>query len=275
MCKLDLKDVYFCIPLAEELKKFVRCYWEGDLYQFLCLYFGLAPAPYVLAKLLKIPIAFLRRIGTLIITYLNNMLLFGRTAEKVQMYRDTVILLLQELGFVINLKKLVMIPSQEIEFLGMVINSKRMTISLPEEKLQKVKLCLDLYQRPQVSILQLMKVLGHLMLTIQAVLPAWQNSRTTADSSLKRKEVLSGKQKFEQHLKIGTSMVDKKFGDFQWYFSSQTGSTSCAPEGCFIDRLGCRSPRKINRRNMVISRKKMVYQRVGTTSSKASPPNIS
>ena len=70
-------------------------------------------------------------------------------------------------------------------------------------------------------------------------------------------------------------MVDKKFGDFQWYFSSQTGSTSCAPEGCFIDRLGCRSPRKINRRNMVISRKKMVYQRVGTTSSKASAPNVS
>ena len=35
--------------------------------------------------------------------------------------------------------------------------------SLPEEKLQKVKLqCLDLYQSPQVSILHLTKVLGHL-----------------------------------------------------------------------------------------------------------------
>ena len=70
-------------------------------------------------------------------------------------------------------------------------------------------------------------------------------------------------------------MMDKKFEDFQWDFSSQTGSTSCAPDGCFIDRLGCSSPGKINRRNMVISRKKMVYQRVGTTSSKASPPHIS
>ena len=58
-------------------------------------------------------------------------------------------------------------------------------------------------------------------------------------------------------------------------FSSQTGSTICAPDGCFIDRLGCSSPGKINWRNMVISRKKMAYQRVGTTSSKASPPNIS
>ena len=45
--------------------------------------------------------------------------------------------------------------------------------------------------------------------------------------------------------------------------------------GCFIGRLGCSSPGKINRRNMVISRKEIAYQRVGTTSSKARPPDIS
>ena len=50
--------------------------------------------------------------------------------------------------------------------------------SLSEEKLQKVKLqCLDLYQRPQVSILQLKKGLGHLISTIQTVLPARLNNR--------------------------------------------------------------------------------------------------
>ena len=111
ICKLDLKDGYFCIPLAEESKKFVRFYWKGDPYQFLCLCFGLAPASYVFNKLSKIPIAFLRRRGTLIITYLDDMLLIGRTAENIQMYHNTVILLLQELRFVINLKKLVMDPS--------------------------------------------------------------------------------------------------------------------------------------------------------------------
>ena len=52
-------------------------------------------------------------------------------------------------GFVINLKKSVMTPSQEMEFLGMVINSKEITISLPEDKLLKVKLkYLDLYKSP-------------------------------------------------------------------------------------------------------------------------------
>ena len=121
-------------------------YLEGDLYQFLCVCFGHALAPYVFTKLLKIPIDFLPRIGTLIIVYVDDTLLIGRTSENIQMYRATVILLLQELGFVINLKKSVMTPSQEMEFLGMVINCKEMIISLPEEKLQKVKShCLDLY----------------------------------------------------------------------------------------------------------------------------------
>ena len=105
--------------------------------------------------------------------FLDDILLIGKTAENVQMYPDKVIILLQELGFVINVKKLVMIPSQEMGFLGMVINSEEMIISLPQEKLQKVKLqCLDLYQSLQVSILQMTKVLGHLKSTIQTVLPA-------------------------------------------------------------------------------------------------------
>ena len=38
-----------------------------------------------------------------------------------------------QLGFVINLKKSVMTPLQDMEFLGMVINSKEMTISPKSE----------------------------------------------------------------------------------------------------------------------------------------------
>ena len=146
--------MYSYISLAKESKTFVRVYWEGDLYQFLCLCLGLAPAPYVFNKLLKTPVVSLLGIDTLIIIYLGNKLLIGSKAKNIEIYCDTVVLLLQELGFLINLKKLVMTLSHEMEFLGMVINFKEMTISLPEEKLQKVKLhCLDFYQSPKVLIL--------------------------------------------------------------------------------------------------------------------------
>lgn len=33
MCKLDLKDAYFCIPLSKHSGKFVRFYWEGIPYE--------------------------------------------------------------------------------------------------------------------------------------------------------------------------------------------------------------------------------------------------
>ena len=90
--------------------------------------------------------------------------------------------------------------------------------------------------------------------TEESILPV------TADPSLERKEVLSNKCNFEQQLETGASMVDKKFGDIQWDFFSQTFSTSCAPDRYFIVRLESGSPGKINRLHMVISRKEIAYK---------------
>ena len=48
-----------------------------------------------------------------------------------------------------------------------------MTLSLPEEKIRKIKdQCLRLYKASEVSLLDLTKLIGTLSSTIQAVLPA-------------------------------------------------------------------------------------------------------
>ena len=91
------KITYFSLPLCMNSRKFVRFAWSGNLYEFLCLYFGLQPAPRMFLKLLKVSIAPLRR--------LNIHLVMGRTLEEILMSRDTLIFLLQHLGFAINLKK--------------------------------------------------------------------------------------------------------------------------------------------------------------------------
>ena len=51
-------------------------------------------------------------------------------------------------------------------------------------------------------------------------------------------------------------MRDKKFGYVQWDFSSQTGSTKCVPDRCFIGLLGCSSPGTINRKNRSFQERK-------------------
>ena len=123
MCKLDLKDAYFSVPFEKNSKQFVHFRWSGNMYEFLCLWFGLGPAPRIFTKLLKVSMTILRRINIKIIIYLDDMLLIGHSLEEIVMSRDTVIFLLQHLGFVINWKKSVLTPVQEIEFLGPTVNS--------------------------------------------------------------------------------------------------------------------------------------------------------
>lgn len=89
------------------------------------------------------------------------------------MARDTLIFLLQNLGFLINEKKSQFQPVQQIEFLGVNVDSMKMELTLPSEKVNKIICqCKDLLDQNQVSILQLTKLLGKLTSTAVAVLPA-------------------------------------------------------------------------------------------------------
>ena len=104
MCNLDLKDAYYCVSLQKNSRKYVQLRWSGNLYEFLCLCFGLDPAPRIFTELLKIPISILRRINVRMIIYLDGMLLMCHFIEEISMCCDTVILL-QHLGFTMNWKK--------------------------------------------------------------------------------------------------------------------------------------------------------------------------
>ena len=85
MCTLDLKDAYFCVPLKKESRKYVRFLWEGTLYDFLCLCFGLGPVPLIFTKIMKVPISLLRGLEICVIIYLNDILLTSQTLEKLLM----------------------------------------------------------------------------------------------------------------------------------------------------------------------------------------------
>ena len=178
MCKLDLKDACFSVPLEKDSRQFVYFRWSGNLHEFLCFCFCLGPVPRIFTKLLQMLMTILRRINVKTIIYSANMLLISHSLEEILMSRDTVIFLLQHLGFVINWKKPVLTPVQEIEFLRLTINSVTLELSLNKTKIQKVvSECQNLLNNPQTTILELTRLIGLLGSTIQVVLQARLNCR--------------------------------------------------------------------------------------------------
>lgn len=126
-----LKDAYFVVPLKNESRiKISKVSMEGDIYQFLCFCFGLGPAPRIFAKLMKVSIALMRRLNVRLIIYLDDILILASTRTELKQARDTLIflllILLQQLSFLINLKKSEFQPVQKIQFLGINIDSRKM-----------------------------------------------------------------------------------------------------------------------------------------------------
>ena len=99
----------------------------GKFYQFKTLPFGLTSAPYVFTKLLRPIASLLRQQGLRIVIYLDDMLLMASSERRDEPHNHTPWLLL---GFVLNHKKCITEPTQLIEFLGFIVDSRNTTLSL-------------------------------------------------------------------------------------------------------------------------------------------------
>ncbi|XP_077340446.1 uncharacterized protein LOC143984042 [Lithobates pipiens] len=174
MVSLDLRDAYLHIPIAEASQKFLRLAIDlgGETihFQFQALPFGLSSAPRIFTKVLAEAMAFLRLQGVCVIAYLDDLLLFA--ASPAQLVKDLNLTkrVLTDLGWLLNLEKSSLIPSQQISYLGFLLDSTLLRVFLPKEKVQKLDSAVASLQNNQlVSIRVLMSVLGLLTSTLPAV----------------------------------------------------------------------------------------------------------
>eukprot|EP00800_Vazella_pourtalesii_P012821 TRINITY_DN3004_c0_g1_i1.p3 TRINITY_DN3004_c0_g1~~TRINITY_DN3004_c0_g1_i1.p3 ORF type:complete len:259 (+),score=8.28 TRINITY_DN3004_c0_g1_i1:1511-2287(+) len=115
--EIDLKDAYLTVAVHMKSRQYLQFEWENTLYQYITMPFGLSIAPFVFTKTLKRPITLLRLWGVRLIVYLDDILIAGPSTETTSLHTNWVIRLLSQLGFVINHKKSILNPTQEIEFL--------------------------------------------------------------------------------------------------------------------------------------------------------------
>ena len=117
-------------------------------------------------------VATLRKLSIRLILYLDNMLVMAPMKEKVRKHLATTLELLIALGFMISMKESVTRPDQVMEFLGFVLNSNRMSISLPNQKLRSLQSAASkLKHQGSGPVRQLAQVLGMMVVAHSAILP--------------------------------------------------------------------------------------------------------
>lgn len=161
MCKVDLSQAYFNLPIAQSHRRFLRLLYKGELLEMTCLPFGLSTAPKVFACLTNWIAQTLREKGIRIIVYLDDFLIAHQNPTVVTEHVNLLLESLVFLGFQINYGKSVLVPQKQITYLGIVWHTWTNLKKLPPEKVATViKKVTQVLDTGDVSLKELQSVVG-------------------------------------------------------------------------------------------------------------------
>ena len=188
LAKLDIKSAYRNVPVHPEDRLLLGLRWQGHIFVDTCLPFGLCSAPKIFnatADALEWMIA-QRSSGVVqfILHYLDDFLFGGNpNSDSCKRTLDQALSICQEIGFPIMAEKVVA-PTTVIDFLGVVIDTTRMEIRLPEEKLVRLKAMINLWQsRKSCTKRKLLSHIGNLQHASTVVKPGRTFLRRMIDLS--------------------------------------------------------------------------------------------
>ena len=172
IAKLDLKDAYTVVPLHEDSRKFMTFDHRGVVYQYKSLPFGLSVAPRVFSKIMRTVLEPLRKEGIRLVFYLDDICVLARSKIEMEGHMKHLLSHLKALGFLINYHKSRTTPTTCQEFLGFLFNTKKMLITAPTAKLNKVLNRIRQVKKRTFSCRWIASLLGK----ITAMLPAVGNA---------------------------------------------------------------------------------------------------
>lgn len=138
LMKIDLQDAYLHVPIHPDSRPLLSFHFQGKFYRFKCLPFGVNIAPFLFTSLMKPVLNKLRSSGLHVLNYLDDFAIVGSSAEETMNSHSSACSLLSELGFLINAKKSFVPPSQSVEVLGLTIDTRELTLTVPETKMEKI-----------------------------------------------------------------------------------------------------------------------------------------
>ncbi len=166
MISLDLKDAYQHVPIIPLHRKFLRFALRDQqgilrVYQWAVLPFGLATAPRVFTKILAPIAAHLHLRSMSRYPYIDDIFHAQISRDSVILTRDASVRLHLQLGFVINLAKSSLIPSQVMTHLGAWIDTLNGRVRPSQNKVQEInQVSADLLANSFVSAGRLQSAVG-------------------------------------------------------------------------------------------------------------------
>ena len=202
MASVDLKDAYYSVHVSKKHQKYLKFSWNGKLYKFTC--FGLALAPRKFTKLLKPVYSTLRLKGHISSPYIDDSILMGDNFSECAANVVDTVQLLDNLNFVPHPKKSVFIPTQILVYLGFVLNSLTMTVSLTPETVKKLKGAVTrLLSCNRPLIREVAQVIGLIISTFPGVMYGPPYFRTTECEKAKAIKLNQGK--FDAPMELSTA----------------------------------------------------------------------
>ncbi len=115
-------NAYFHIQIHLQHRQFLKFAFQGKIYEFKVLPFGLSLAPRIFTKCVEAALTPLRQQGIRILAYLDDWLICARSKEMADLHTKAVLMHLNALGFVVNQKKSLLTPTQSIMFLDLKLS---------------------------------------------------------------------------------------------------------------------------------------------------------
>ena len=167
---IDFKEAYFHIPIHSQSRKYMHFHFQGRSYQFKALPFGLSTTPMdftVVAK--EVKLMTLQR-GIRIHQYLDDWLVRASSHETCLQHTQNLVVLCQDLGWLVNKEKSELVPKQVFNFVGYQFDLKEGKVrTTPEcwqaltDKIQSV------LSGPVCPVRQFMSLIGLLTATEKQV----------------------------------------------------------------------------------------------------------
>ena len=205
--KIDIKDAFRHLMLAQEIRNMFCFEIEGELFRMVALPFGWTLSPFYWNLVSDQIKRWMRELGIIGMVYVDDILILGNSKEQTDLQGRLLLLKLQAMGLSVNLAKSCLEAAQEVEFLGYIINLKAKTFSICKAKVAKIR---HLAARELKATLTSRKRIARLLGTLQGAREAlpWLDAMTSR--TYRWMYVNSGSQNWRE-LTISWNCLKKEF----------------------------------------------------------------